>query len=134
MKRIALVIVALVILVTASPAQMGTFITTSVPFPFHVGNNHVPAGDYRIAYYGNNGILVVANADAQEVLAVQGYLAKHNDATSTPKLVFHKYGSNYFLIGVRMPGRKMHALPQSSSEREFLTKAAPEEVTLVARQ
>lgn len=134
MKRMALVIVALLILVTSSSAQMGSFINASVPFPFHVGNNHVPAGDYRITYYGNNGILVVANPAAQEVLAVQGYLARHNDSGPTPKLVFHRYGSNYFLIGVRMPARKFHALPQSSSEREFLTKAAPEEVTLVARQ
>ncbi len=134
MKRMALVIVALIILVTASSAQSGSFITATVPFPFHIGNNHVPAGDYRIAYYGTNGILVLANADAQEVLAVQGYLAKHNDSSATPKLVFHKYGINYFLIGVRMPGKKFHALPQSSSEREFMAKAAYEEVTLVAQK
>jgi hypothetical protein len=133
MKRMALVILVLFILVATSPAQSGSFITATVPFPFHVGNNHVPAGDYRVAYYGTNGILVVANAKEQEVLAVQGYLAKHTDPSATPKLVFHKYGENYFLVGVRMPQRKMHALPQSSSEREFLTKAAPEEVTLVAR-
>lgn len=132
MKRIALVIAVLVGLVTVSPAQSGSFITATVPFPFHIGNNHVPAGDYRVAYYGTNGTMVVANPEAQEVLAVQGYLAKHNDPSATPKLVFHKYGSNYFLIGVRMPGRNFHALPQSSSEREFLTKAASEEVTIVA--
>ena len=134
MKRMALVILALIILAANSPAQSGSFIIATMPFPFHVGNSHVPAGDYRIASYGTNGILVIANAKEQEVLAVQGYLAKHTDLSVTPKLVFHRYGENYFLVGVRMPERKMLALPQSRSEREFLTKAAPEEFTLVARK
>ncbi|HEX6879084.1 MAG TPA: hypothetical protein VF135_01865, partial [Terriglobales bacterium] len=72
------------------------------------------------------------NAEERAVLAVQGYPAKQGDANAVPTLVFHKYGNTCFLAGVNMPGGRMHALPQSRREREFMNHAAPEQTIVAA--
>lgn len=137
MKRLALIAVALAVVLLAVPnlyAQAGTFITANVPFDFFVGNDRMPAGEYRVAYYGDSDRLVIHNRNTGDIVTILSYPEGLDLRGANPRLVFHSYyGKSFFLVRVAMPGHKIQELPQVHTEREFSAKALPEEVTLVAR-
>ncbi|MDT8070404.1 MAG: hypothetical protein ROO76_19740 [Terriglobia bacterium] len=137
MKRLALIAVAIAVMLLAAPslyAQAGTFITANVPFDFFVGNDRMPAGEYRIAYYGNSDRLVIQNRTSGDVITILSYPEDRDVRGANPRLIFHSYyGKSFFLVRVAMPGSMIQELPQIHTERELSAKALPEEVTLVAR-
>ena len=140
MKRLALLLVVLFILVAPSFAQTESFIVANVPFAFHVGDTKLPAGDYRVGYLNSlDASLIFVNFAAQEIVRANAHPVQKDPAVTT-KLVFRKYSDeNYFLSAVGMPGHVLQQLPQSKKEREvvshqlIVTKANPEEITVVAR-
>ncbi len=137
MKRLGLIAVVLAVVLIAAPslcAQSGTLITANVPFDFFVGNDRMPAGEYRISYYGYNDRLVIHNRTTGDILTILTYPEGLDLRGASPRLVFHSYsGKSFFLVRVAMPGSRIQELPQVPTEREFSAKALPEEVTLVAR-
>jgi len=134
MKRMAWVLAVVALLTSAAMAQSGTFITASVPFAFFAGETRMPAGEYRISYYGPSGdILVIANHKSGEVVGIMSYREGSANRDANPKLVFHNYREGYFLARVLMANREMRELPQTRTEREFSAQARPDEITVVAR-
>jgi hypothetical protein len=97
MKRIT----AIALLAIANFAMAGTSFAQSngvqatVPFDFTVGKQVLPAGDYTIQRE-SVGLIVISNRDKHiSVLTIA-----NEDGTRSPnggKLLFHKYGDQYFL-------------------------------------
>lgn len=134
MKRLALVLAVLALLVPAAFAQANSFITASVPFDFFVGESRMQAGDYRVSYYGaTNDLLLIANRTSGEVVAIISYREGVYSRDANPKLVFHNYDTTYFLANIVMPDRDSRELPQTRNEREYSSQLKPSEVTVVAR-
>ena len=137
MKRLAVVVVTLTVLLVAPPslyAQSDTVITANVPFDFFVGNDRMPAGEYRIAHYGYSDRLVIHNRNSGDIVTILTYPEGRDIRGANPRLIFHSYyGKSFFLVRVAMPGNKIQELPQVGKEREFSAKNLPEELTLVAR-
>jgi hypothetical protein len=87
-------------LAAASASAQTNLVKINIPFDFNLGNISLPAGEYQVdkpndarnqllfSRKGSPGVFV--NSDAAETSA----------ASSRTKLVFHRYGTSYFLYQV----------------------------------
>ena len=98
-------------------------VQASIPFAFRVGNAPLPAGTYRISK-SDNGIITVANY-AHPSLRV---FTMTSETTSTDrgagKLIFNKYGDQYFLSRVLAPSSMTVVVPTSKLEKRARTETA----------
>jgi hypothetical protein len=95
-----------VLLGIAAGAHAQSLIVAKVPFDFMVSGMKLPAGTYGVdALQGNADTLVVHSSDWK--LSAAAIVAAGGEAQSSanPKLVFHRYGDEYFLSAVRSPER-----------------------------
>jgi hypothetical protein len=128
-----LTIGTLLLLVSIPNTYAQTTTRATVPFPFMVGNNEVPAGTYTI------------NSISQSVIAIRDPTGKSvfslviperpASKDSTPELVFNKYGNRYFLSRVSHgAGSNVMQLRTSKLESELRANArsAPEQKMIAA--
>lgn len=111
---------ALVISVPMTQAQAGA--RANVPFAFSLEQKSMPAGSYEIGSASNN-VLLVRNLDTkQSRLLIAPMHVQASQASGTPhsKLVFHKYGDQYFLAQI-WDGQNNTgiAFPESKGEKEL---------------
>jgi hypothetical protein len=94
----------------------------TVPFNFNVGNRWVPAGTYIMSSnMGNPRLIFIRSEDGKtSLLSVTQADDRQSDSN---KLVFTKYGDQYFLHGIQCPGCGMNvAFPNSKHERIARTR------------
>ncbi len=118
----ALMIIALALIVSAPIAQAEARINAQVPFDFTLDQKSVPAGEYEISSLNNN-VLVLRNLDTREARLV--IKPMHVQVSQTPgaKLVFHKYGDQYFLVQI-WDGQGNIGIAFHESKREKELQAA----------
>jgi len=104
---------------TPTKAQSAYGVRADVPFDFIVGDKTLPAGKITVsaASASNGGPLSIANFDKGQSTLRMSLLLMGPDSTEQGKLVFHKYGNQYFLAQVWIPGYKALELAKSKSER-----------------
>ena len=106
-------------------AQSPVNIRVNVPFDFYVGDRLLPAGEYRVgrAVTGVTNTLLVAGRDERAARQTSGVQSRR-EAEAT-KLVFHRYGEQYFLVRLwtvgEREGREFH---QSRRERAIRAEGA----------
>jgi len=124
-----------VLAAAAAFAQSSTRLQATVPFDFLVGNKALPAGDYTVAGGPAAGTIMIRSADGKKgaiVLAQEVYLMS---ARESARLIFHRYGSTYFLSEVEDYGSVGHKLRPTSREHEMEAKrASPESAVILARK
>lgn len=77
--------------------------TAHVPFGFHVGDTMFPAGKYAVdTAIGPNVVRVRATDTSQSVVLLSNGVGRKTRKTQ-PKLVFNRYGDQYFLSQVWTP-------------------------------
>ncbi len=80
----------------SAAAQSGS-LSVEIPFNFHVGNERLAAGKYEIQRLKNN-IFMLRNKDGQvQVLAQTPVTIQDTNSADTEKVVFNRYGNQYFL-------------------------------------
>jgi hypothetical protein len=115
---------------TAS-AQKTEF-NVSVPFDFIVNGSSFPAGEYTFQSVGVQGkVLSIRGVNSQ----TQGTIVSNDRRASEPsqqtKLVFHRYGNQYFLAEVWLRGNDMgRTVPECPLEKEVATTSSMREVAL----
>ena len=118
MKNIlCLVLLALAATIPFRQASaQGERLAANIPFAFHVGQKVLPAGSYTITPDLMRNMISVAGNDPQ---AFAASLSMHDPYTAgrSNLLVFHKYGSQYFL----------HRVVRSHSEDGILLLAGKAE-------
>jgi hypothetical protein len=86
-------------------APAGAFAQTrqqaTIPFDFTVGQRLLPAGTYVIKHLGSGMILVQGWKGKELVGAITLITQGNNVRKDADKLVFHKYGDQYFLSEIR---------------------------------
>jgi hypothetical protein len=117
MKRIT----AIALLAIASFAMAGNSFAQSngvranVPFDFTVSNKLLPAGTYTI-HRASSGLIEIRNHDKPIAVLTIG----NQDGNTSPnggKLVFHKYGDQYFLSEILSDWATMNvSVPRSKAE------------------
>src|SRR5262249_3612172 len=100
-------------------------VTANIPFDFMVGGKEFKAGEYTVnRLYANNpdGALIIRGVGNKTALNFNASNVTDN-ATSRARLVFHRYGNQYFLAQV-FDGRSGlgSALVTSKTEREAAKK------------
>lgn len=106
-----------------------------IPFAFHVGDLELIAGTYQVAIGAPyQGTIMVRSLMTGEDQAVANFYTDQPQDRNAPqaKLVFNKYGSEYFLSQIWTVGRADSVkLPRSAHElvtSRLIAGAQPEEV------
>src|SRR6516225_10570553 len=95
-NRIAtLGLLALALLISVPSIFAQELVRAKVPFDFKVGNTAMPAGSYTISSVSQSAISISNRQEHAGVLAV--VRSEYANKDQSPKLVFHKYGDQYFL-------------------------------------
>ena len=125
MKRIT----AIALLAIANFALAGTsfaqskLVRANVPFDFTVGKQLLPAGTYTIKTQ-SSGLIVIKNQD--KPLTVMTIVDQ--DGARSPnggKLMFHKYGDQYFLSEILCDDADMNLkIPDSTKEKKVRLQQA----------
>ncbi len=129
-----LTIEALLLLVSIPNTYAQTTVRATVPFAFTVGKAEVPAGTYTINTISPS-VITIRDRTGRGILSlVRPERPGSNDGT--PKLLFNKYGSRYFLSQVsRGFGSDIMQLPTSKLEKELRiasARSAPEQRMIAA--
>jgi len=117
MKRATvLAYLAATLISMGSPCAHAQAARFTVPFDFTVGNQVLPAGTYQVSYASETGILIRSRGERPIAALTTTYPA--DPSTSGGKVVFTKYGNQYFLHEVLCSALSMNvALPTSRLEK-----------------
>lgn len=96
---IALVACVAFVTLAATPSHAQALLKADVPFSFSAGYGVLPAGEYNIARSGLGQVVLLSNGRRGVELMIP-QTADWRDNVSTPKLVFHRYGDEYFLAEI----------------------------------
>jgi hypothetical protein len=92
----SLVVLSLLLTVAGAHAQSAT--RANVPFAFKVGTTQMPAGTYNVQNELGTNLVVVRNVRTGTSVVAMGLQKAPSEKTN--KLIFHRYGSQYFLTEI----------------------------------
>ncbi|HYU41219.1 MAG TPA: hypothetical protein VEQ84_03645 [Vicinamibacteria bacterium] len=108
--------VVLGMLTLSAPAPVAAAdIRANVPFSFTVAKKVLPPGVYNVTSGVAHSLIVRGFGSGAIVLGQRTESA----TTTSPKLVFHRYGDEYILREVWMGSGSGYQLPQTAREREL---------------
>jgi hypothetical protein len=126
-KRLIMIMVLAVLTTVTAHAQFGRQFTATIPFSFYVAGKTLPAGQYQIARSTQNSAegLVLRGADGRGGVFVMTSGIRSNDIQGQSKLVFRRYGDQFFLGEVWTSGRDTgRELVRSRKERQVAQEIA----------
>ena len=86
-----------------------------IPFDFHVANMTLPAGDYSVMQGAAPGTLRLrSNETGKSIYVVPAGRALDNGYA---KLVFNRYGDNYFLSAICIPETPGYVFGKNDTEK-----------------
>jgi hypothetical protein len=132
MKNIAAIafLIAATFTAAGSASAQDAGVKATVPFNFTVGDLALPSGTYTIrSSMPTPGALVIRNWDAKVAVISLGEPTQGNNMQDNT-LVFHKYGSQYFLSEIRSEGASMN-VHFAATKAEKRARAQAEEARLV---
>ena len=92
----SLVVLSLLLSVAGAHAQSAG--RANVPFAFKVGTTQMPAGTYTINTDFGTNFIMIRNVQSGTSVAALG--RQESPSRTTDKLIFHRYGSQYFLTAI----------------------------------
>src|SRR5262249_35921390 len=112
----------------------------TIPFAFTAGEKTLPAGEYRVEKAAEGSLsLMIRRIDGSDGAIVTPMPAAKNEPATQSKLIFHRYGNQYFLSQIWVAGYAQgRQFRESAKEKEQALSArngGPEKikVTFVAR-
>lgn len=113
-------LVAAVVMVL--PAHSQSMLRADVPFGFNVGDKWMPAGEYEVVMMNQHLTLIRSrDGEASAFKLTIPNRPRNMEYGDDARLVFHRYGSRYFLSEIHTPWSGMkHVLPKSSLEQELV--------------
>jgi hypothetical protein len=135
MKKQLLALVGLgLLLATASASAQTVPLKANIPFNFIVNKAELSAGEYTLKSLGSSGTaILMQSADGQTAKMVLPNVCASSKAPTASKLVFHRYGSEYFLAQIWTAGYEQgKELPKSSRETEVARDYPVQNVVLAA--
>ena len=132
-KIVKLLVVGGTCILPAAYAQ--TDIRVTIPFAFHVHDKEFPSGEYMLKASSGQALVLLRSTDNRHSQFVLTNAAQAPTSKEQPSFMFHRYGTEYFLSTVWLPGSNTgRQVPSSSRQMELARKyAAPEKTTLVGQ-
>jgi hypothetical protein len=128
---------SLAVLMSAAAQAQTTHLKIALPFEFTAGNVQLPAGEYEVTAVGPWGgpTLSVHNVNSNAGTLVVSTSCLSQKPAADAKLVFHRYGQQYFLAEVwnrnSSVGSQIHI---SSRQMELARNQSKDEVVLIASE
>ena len=120
-SKSSLLVLSLLLTVAGAHAQSAA--RAKVPFAFKVGTTQMPAGTYNIQNVGANIVTVRNVQTGTSALAVG---RRESPSKKTDKLIFHRYGSQYFLTAILgSTGSQGMVFPATMQEKALQVAQAP---------
>ena len=117
--------------VTAVSAQNATM-TANVPFSFYMGTTVMPQGAYRVNEIYNGSVVWMQSMQSGAAKTATTHNAAGATQTARPRLVFHRYGGDYFLAEIWTNNASAgQALARSSREKELAQSGAAPRLALI---
>lgn len=132
-KAIALLAMMLLLTVGVASAQSTEPMVFRSPFPFIVGDQLMPAGEYKIQIPSPTGLLSFrSRADGNVNAFVNSAPVEKLETESNYKVIFHRYGDRYYVSEIWVPGfRTGRTVLQLAGEQDLAKKSGePQHVTL----
>lgn len=99
---------------------LATVLMVRVPFEFHAGSAHFPAGQYQIDTESSPGVVRLQSAAHRAGATILVSPARTGQTFRAGHVVFRRYGSDVFLSEVWRPGDRLGAeIRRSRKEREL---------------
>ena len=133
-QMFALIGLGLLLATASAYAQTGV-VKANVPFNFIVEKTSIPAGTYLIQpLSGSSQAMAIESADRKVIKLVLPNTCESSMAQEKTKLVFHRYGDQYFLSQVWVEGNNRGTeLRKTQRESEVaMSYPAPQDVVVVA--
>jgi hypothetical protein len=105
--------------VAPASAKSGTDVRAQISFDFHVGDNLMLAGDYDISALNDDGSALRIGDGKRSTVALTNSKEAKAGSESRSRLVFHKYGDQYFLAAVWGADQTGRVLRESKRERRL---------------
>jgi hypothetical protein len=102
--------------VSANGQSRSTLARADIPFDFIVANKTLPSGKYTVTAATSNGVTVRSHDGKSSAIRLSN-LVPDNSEKRTAKMVFHRYGQQYFLAEVWSGDDYGHKLMQCKKER-----------------
>jgi hypothetical protein len=112
----ALAMLAAALIVSVPFIQAQSLVQADVPFAFSLQGKAMPAGNYEIIALSDQAI-EVRNLDTQRAQLLLKPMTVQSSKDENPKLVFHKYGDQYFLSQI-WNGSSHYGIAFAESNRE----------------
>ena len=136
-KNLLSLAMSLALLMSAAAQAQTTHMKVTVPFEFTAGNVQLPAGEYVVEAMGPWGgsTLSVHNVNSNAGSVVVSNSCQSKKPASDAKLVFHRYGQQYFLAEVwnrnSYSGSQIQINPRQT---ELAKNQSKDEVVLIASE
>jgi hypothetical protein len=100
-----------------------------VPFSYHAGSNMIPAGKTAVDHSGSASYQSLATPKGKTI-----FIAAQTGTTANKSacLIFHRYGSEYFLSEIWSPSGTGSKLQPSREERNMKERASTNDTATIA--
>lgn len=131
---VAFLLLSVIWVVPSLYGQSSSVMTAKIPFQFHVGKTSLPAGDYTVKPLSPAALLIRSD-DCRSSAIVLTISAQTSQVQDKGRLVFNKYGDQYFLSKVWHPANNMgRELLRSKLERELAKNMSRPQTTILTAQ
>ena len=128
---IALAACVAFVTLAATPSHAQTLIKANVPFDFCAGYGQLPASEYSITRTGLN-VMVLMDGRGHGVELMTPRVTDLRSDIEVPKLVFHRYGNEYFLAEIwSNADGSVRKLAVNRREKQLARNGAPPQVAVV---
>ena len=135
-KYLSGIFLGLVLTLSAVPGrtQILKNLRVTIPFNFSVGDKEFEAGDYIIQRAGETGSLIIRNEGGHGQQFVFGIPMETNKTGNRERLVFHRYGNQYFLSQIWLSGDEDgHKLVRGAQEKNAAAKQPASDEAVVGQ-
>jgi hypothetical protein len=118
----------------AQTTQSQRLMKVNVPFAFAVENHTLPAGEYLVLTVTPERSIRIASTDGKHSAVVNTLPNYAKSPSENSRLVFHRYGDEYFLAQIWTGGQNVARNPLSSKRAMEIASSggAPETRTIIA--
>ena len=126
-SRVRVLSIGIALAAVAAVYAQGTTVTANVPFNFYMGSKLMPPDAYRVNETSIRAVAWMVSAHRDAIKAVTTFKVIGNREAEPARLVFHRYGEEYFLAEIWTgDGPNGRAVPRSPREKELAEdEAAP---------
>jgi len=111
---ICLLFTTATLIAQTTPSQR--LMTVNVPFAFGVDGHSLPAGEYLVLTVTPERSIRIASVDGKHSTIVNTLPNYAKEPSTNSRLVFHKYGDEYFLYEVWTVGQNVARNPLSTKK------------------